>query len=179
MHAIQPQIKLEPISGSDPASGTATDASMSFHTDGVDRSANADRIRMLRERHWTMLWLAIFVIVASFTLQQGEDDAVILPIARIQLPQLCGSRALFNMECPGCGLTRSFLALSKGDIQHSFQLNRVGCLMAFAIVAQIPYRTYALWELKRRMVERIWPTLFGNFLIVALIANWVFKMNGW
>jgi hypothetical protein len=51
--------------------------------------------------------------------------------------------------------------------------------MAFAIVAQIPYRAYALWERKRRTVERIWPTLFGNLLIVALLANWVFKINGW
>jgi hypothetical protein len=179
MHTIQPQIELEPISGFDREMGTAMDTSKSSHANGVERSADADRIRMLRERHWTMLWLAIFVIFASFTLQQGKDDAVILPVVGIQLPQLCGSRALFNVECPGCGLTRSFLALGKGDIQRSFELNRVGCLMAFAIVAQIPYRAYALWELKRKMVERIWPTLFGNLLIVVLVVNWVFKMKGW
>jgi hypothetical protein len=36
-----------------------------------------------------------------------------------QLP--CPSKALFHMECPGCGMQRSFICLLKGDLGNSLQ----------------------------------------------------------
>jgi len=34
----------------------------------------------------------------------------------------CPSKMLFHMDCPGCGLQRSYIALFKGDFALSFQL---------------------------------------------------------
>ena len=34
----------------------------------------------------------------------------------------CPSKQLFHLECPGCGLQRSYIALMKGDLLNSFQL---------------------------------------------------------
>ena len=34
----------------------------------------------------------------------------------------CPSKKIFNLECPGCGMQRSFWALLKGDISESFGL---------------------------------------------------------
>jgi hypothetical protein len=34
----------------------------------------------------------------------------------------CPSKMLFHMDCPGCGLQRSYIALFKGDFAASFQL---------------------------------------------------------
>lgn len=34
----------------------------------------------------------------------------------------CPSKLLFHMDCPGCGLQRSYIALFKGDFAASFYL---------------------------------------------------------
>lgn len=136
------------------------------------------RVHQMRDRHWTMLYVAVFVVCASFYLQLGRLEAVNLAGSSVQLPNLCSSRALFGIECPGCGLTRSFIALAGGDWQQSWQFHRLGWLMALAIISQFPYRVYALAELRHRVVDRRWPTWFGYFLIAALIGNWLLKISG-
>ncbi len=124
-----------------------------------------------------MLGLSLFVVVAAFALQfQGE--ALRLAWTDTALPSIYGSRLLFGVECPGCGLTRSFVALAAGDFQDSLRFNRVGWLLALTVVVQIPYRIFALRELRHRVVERIWPVWFGYFLIAALVGNWLLKVVG-
>src|SRR3989304_5957089 len=72
---------------------------------------DARHIARLRDRHRTMLWLSLAIIAAAFSLQVRESGGVGLGLLpNISLPPLCGSRALFDVECPGCGLTRSFVA---------------------------------------------------------------------
>ena len=145
------------------------------------QSAQEDRseaeTRALLDRHWTMLSLAVFIIVASFALRVRDSASVTLPWLHIELPSLCGSRTLFGVDCPGCGLTRSFIALAAGDVNQSLQYHRLGWLLALAVAAQIPYRTHALWEVRSRIVRRTWPTWFGNFLIAALLINWLWKIS--
>ena len=71
-------------------------------------------------------------------------------------------------------LTRSFVALAAGDASESFRLHRIGWLMALAVVLQVPYRAWGLYELRRGVIaDRAWPTWFGNVLIAALILNWL------
>lgn len=141
------------------------------------------RRAQLLDRHWTMLGISVAVIVLSFALQlnpAGRVRASWLPFD--SLPPLCGSRAIFGFNCPGCGLTRSFVALAAGDFAESFRLHRVGWLMAVAVVLQIPYRLWGLWEVHRGVLaERSWPTWFGRALIAALVLNWLFNMAvaGW
>jgi hypothetical protein len=130
----------------------------------------------LHERHWTMLVISLLVIILSVTLRlnpSGTVGAAWLPIS--SLPPLCGSRALLGVECPGCGLTRSFVALGNGDWRESLRMHRVGWLLAAAVVLQIPYRAYSLWELRRRLPQRSWPNWFGRLLIAALLVNWFAK----
>lgn len=154
---------------------------------GVDSSIRAARPssnyaacrrRELLDRHWTMLAVAIFIIAASFLLSIRGTSEVVLPWPHVKLPEMCGSRAFFGIECPGCGLTRSFIALASGDVAASFHFHRLGWLLALAVVVQIPYRIYALRELRSGIVARRWPAWFGNALIAALIVNWLVKIAG-
>jgi len=141
-------------------------------------AAQLERQRLqLRERHWTMLIISVLVIVLSVTLKlspSGKVGASWLPIP--SLPPMCGSRAIFGVECPGCGLTRSFVALGNGNWAESLRMHRVGWLLAAAVILQVPYRAYSLWELKRRIPQRTWPNWFGRLLIAALLINWLAKM---
>jgi hypothetical protein len=135
-------------------------------------------IRRLRDRHWTMLWLSIFVIAASFALEV-RDSQTVGPIGfpSVSLPETCGCRMLFGIECPGCGLTRSFIALASGDMAESIRFHRLGWFLALAIALQIPYRLFSLWEIRTRIPRRSWPTWYGNVIILMLISNWLLKVT--
>jgi hypothetical protein len=144
--------------------------------DVVEVNSSNVQVRQLRDRHRFMLALAVFVIAVSFCLRFRQGGVLRLPWSSTELPAVCTSRLLFDVECPGCGLTRSFVALASGDFAASFRYHRVGWLLALAILAQVPYRVFALRELRQRVVSRPWLAWFGYLLIAALIANWLLKI---
>lgn len=151
-------------------------------TEPIDKRLIADDAverHQLRDRHRTMLWISIAMIVAAFLLRERSTGQV-GPAGWPQwnLPALCGSRTLFHVECPGCGLTRSFIALAAGDWRASVSANRVGWLVALAVVLQIPYRWYALRELRTRIPTRTWPIWCGYMLIAVLVVNWLLRISG-
>jgi hypothetical protein len=49
-------------------------------------------------------------------------------------------------------------------------------VLALALVLQIPYRLYLLWELRSVVPDRTWPVWFGRGLIALLIGNWVYGL---
>jgi hypothetical protein len=135
------------------------------------------RIRIFRKRQWFMLILSLSVILAAFslkTLNTGKIQVTWLP--QIPIPELCGTRLWFDTSCPGCGLTRSFIALAEGDISTSLQMNRIGWIMALALLAQIPYRIYMLNQPPCDVIDLVWPRWFGIFLITILIGNWLLQV---
>ena len=134
-----------------------------------------------RSRHVSMFWIAVAVLVLSFALRVRADQRVaFLGLNGLPAPEMCGSRKWFDIECPGCGLTRGFIRLASGDWSGAIALNRVAPLLAFAVLAQIPYRLTILlgWPLARRFAESPWPNAFGWVLVVALIGNWLLKLLG-
>lgn len=134
-----------------------------------------------RSRHVNMFWIAVAVLVLSFALRVRADQRVaLIGLSSLPAPEMCGSRAWFGIECPGCGLTRGFIRLASGDWTGAIALNRVAPLLAFAVLAQIPYRLAILfgWPPVRRFAESPWPSAFGWVLIIALIGNWVLKLLG-
>ncbi len=134
-----------------------------------------------RSRHVSMFWIAVAVLVLSFALRVRADQRVaFIGLGGLPAPEMCGSRAWFGIECPGCGLTRGFIRLASGDWSGAIALNRVAPLLAFAVLAQIPYRLAILlgWRPVRRFAESPWPNAFGWVLIMALIGNWLLKVLG-
>lgn len=140
----------------------------------TDEEILESRIRVFQKRQRFMLGLAVFVIIAAFsmrTLDSGKVQIRWLP--QLPIPELCGSRALFGTSCPGCGLTRSFIALADGDIKSSIQLNRIGWFLALTLIAQIPYRIYMMRKPPLSVIDLRWPRWFATFLIALLIGNWL------
>ena len=130
--------------------------------------------RAARERHRFMLIACSIALALSFVLRLDDGGAV--AAKSWSLPPLCGSRALFGIECPGCGLTRSWVALAHGDLQRSLAFHRLGWLMFAAAAAQLVYRPWMIYQLRTKLPAHRWPTWFGYFLIAALFANWMLKM---
>jgi hypothetical protein len=132
------------------------------------------RIRkVLLDRHRSMLVISIVILVLSFALSIRESHVA---WADFDVPVVCSSRAFFGIQCPGCGLTRSFVALADGDLIRSFEFHRVGWFIFLTVACQIPYRWYRLHELRSRVATPSWPSHFGYLLVALLVSNWLWNI---
>ncbi len=121
-----------------------------------------------------MMWLAIAVVAASLLLRVRPDEKVELTFLQgWPAPGLCQSRVWFGWDCPGCGLTRSFIHLAHGDIAASLAVHRVGWLVALLVVLQVPYRLWAVHSADGRPLGQRAPWVIVWLLIGLLVANWV------
>ncbi|HUG92939.1 MAG TPA: DUF2752 domain-containing protein [Planctomycetaceae bacterium] len=137
-------------------------------------STSEDSARRRRTHHRTMLLGAAAAIAGAFALTARSDGRVALwCLPGAPLPHSCASRAVWGADCAGCGLTRSFIYLAKGDLKASWRMHRLGWLMAIAVIGQVPYRLAALRRADGRPLGNWFPRAFGFMLVVLLIGNWI------
>lgn len=120
-----------------------------------------------------MLIASVGILSAACALSDVDGDRVALGGKLV--PPLCASRTIFGINCPGCGLTRSFVRLAHADWNGAWQMHRLGWLLALVTVAQIPYRIIALRYPGRELLGEFFPKFFGYLLIGLLIGNWLLE----
>jgi hypothetical protein len=132
--------------------------------------------RRRRDWHFSVLVGAVAVMVLAAILQVRTDQRVALTgLQGAPIPETCGMRIMFQRDCPGCGLTRSFIHLAHGDWRRSLAIHRVGWLLALVVVAQIPYRLLVM-RYPAYTVSGRWSAILGITLGVALVINWIYKI---
>jgi hypothetical protein len=130
-----------------------------------------------RSRHRTLLVIACVVVVLSVLFRVRDDQRVeIRGLPGIPMPETCWSRSVFHVKCPGCGLTRSLVYLAHGDWRASWEMHRVGFVMALAILAQFPYCLVGLYCKKDYPLGRRFASLVAWTLIALLMGNWLFDV---
>jgi len=119
----------------------------------------------------------VLVIALAAALEVRADQRVALRFCPgVVLPESCPSRSFLQVECAGCGLTRSFVHLAHGDFAASWSAHRLGWLLALAVVFQVPYRIVALRSENDTPLGRSFPGIVGWSLGLALIINWLIKL---
>jgi hypothetical protein len=156
-------------------------ASAPVAVDSISLASNRLRGELWPRR--MILGLCTTVLVLSAVLSLGsEPGEVLLPLINRPLPPLCQMKMLTGRDCPGCGLTRSFIALAHGQWRDSFQFNPAGPLWFAFLAIQIPYQALQLHRISRgkRPLDLSW---WGQGMIysclAALILQWVVRQLGW
>jgi hypothetical protein len=133
--------------------------------------------RRIVQHHRIMLTLACVTVALVCALQELGDGRVALRgCPTLAIPQVCASRALLHVKCPGCGLTRSLIHLAEGDWRASWRCHRLGGLLALLIVLQAPYRVLALREPESARIPPFWQAALGFALIAVLLGNWLVEL---
>jgi hypothetical protein len=130
--------------------------------------------RAMRRHHRDVLIASAVVVLLSFILHVHDGRQVAVSgLPGLPMPQVCASKAWFGIDCPGCGLTRSFILLAHGDFSGAYQMHRLGWLVMSSVLLQFPYRIYALVRRVSYPLGNRLPLCFGCLLIVLLLGNWL------
>jgi hypothetical protein len=131
--------------------------------------------------HAAILALACGVLVLAVVLSVRNSTEVLLPVFGVPLPELCMSKRYLGFDCPGCGLTRCFISLARGDLAAAWQYNPAGLWLFGMLAAQIPFRSLQLLRIRRGLPElttgSLAQWLFG-ILGVLLVGQWLLRLVG-
>jgi Protein of unknown function (DUF2752) len=121
----------------------------------MDTSGNSHN----RTEHLWLLGVAAIAIVGSFVLIPVNNQLLSLKLpcvsSPIILPETCMFRRTFGIPCPGCGLTRSFVAMAHGRFLSALRFNTMGPIIFVFCVLQIPYRIAAYTDLSQFRTLRL------------------------
>ncbi len=127
---------------------------------------------------WIQLLFAAGIILLSLLLKPGNSQDDRVTIFGYKTPVLCLHRLLFNRNCAGCGLTRSFVSFAHGDIEGSYKFHKLGIPLFILVFLQIPIRAYLLKTGSAgytNFVKKLicYPAVAAA---IALIVNWFIFM---
>ena len=129
---------------------------------------------------WVFLLMATVVIVMSFLMNVVGTDQVYLPGLNLPLPESCGSRLMFGIDCPACGLTRAFISISHGKFLNAWLFNPASFLTYLFVAVQIPWQLFQLHRLKNNKprIDQQWIYYLPTAVFVALILQWLVRLVG-
>lgn len=91
---------------------------------------------------WMLGLGSLLILILAFVFDLDPDANV--ASAGQTLPSICWFRNMTGLDCPGCGLTRGFVALAEGQLVAAWNFNPASLLWFAVIAAQIPWRAYRL-----------------------------------
>jgi hypothetical protein len=143
------------------------------HQPSATQTARNDRML-----HLVLLFLSASILLAAFCLSASETT-VVVPFLNRPLPEICMLRRMTGLSCPGCGLTRCFIALAHGDLASAWSFNPAGLWLFAIVAAQLPWRTYQLWRIAHGQRELAFLGLGQIALavfIVLLLGQWLLRL---
>lgn len=90
------------------------------------------------------------LVLLAFLTQPTQEQ---LFLFGYPIPPLCAFRNLFDVQCLGCGVSRSWSFLAHGQVGRAFDVNMLGPFIFALAVSQIPYRLYKVMRDVRRFVR--------------------------
>lgn len=121
---------------------------------------------------------AIFLAVIGLTWLLHLDSEGGVQLLNLKLPDLCLFHALTGLDCPGCGITRSFIALLHLDFARAFSFNWAGPLVFLLLACHLSARllgiinpTKADCLLRSKALEG-----YLKFVVIALLFAWAVKI---
>ena len=92
------------------------------------------------------------------------------------LGALCWLHAAFGIDCPMCGMTRSFVALAHGDLGAAFRFHPAGPLLFVAMVVLVAAVAVSAVRRTRPLVERKRFLFAFQAVVFTCIAMGVLKL---
>lgn len=83
----------------------------------------------------------------------------------------CLNKKMFGIDCPGCGMQRSVVLVSKGEFQNAFTIYPAVYTTLLFMIA-----VFFHFLLKKKITSKILLTL-GILNVTIMVVSYVLKMN--
>ena len=92
---------------------------------------------------------------------------------------LCGVRTFLGFECPGCGLTMSFVELMHGKIRSSINAHPLGIVIMLWMIYMFARAvlTLILGRIPKPLLTQKQRDIALYAFLVALIGQWLIKLG--
>ncbi|MEC8389611.1 MAG: DUF2752 domain-containing protein [Planctomycetota bacterium] len=142
------------------------------------RELFGDGGRRLLVYHGLVAALCVVVVFFSVTMRSTGDQHVFLPGMSVPLPELCMTKTVLGIPCPGCGMTRGFISIAHGQWTRAWAFNPVSFLVFALVVGQIPWRFVQVMRILKKQTELNANVFFVPVLVMVLLlfAQWLIKM---
>jgi len=132
------------------------------------------------ERTLAPIYLAIglFALLSPWVFSPAGDG---LSIMGVITPDVCGMKSLFGIPCPGCGMTRSWVYASRGDLLTGARFNIAGVLLWFwalwvGLVGAVRIGTRDPNRLK--VSDKLLFGWLGTYVSVFWLLPWIARLFG-
>lgn len=85
----------------------------------------------------------------------------------------CFYRDNFGVECPSCGLTRSFISIEDLNFKQAFNYNRIGLFVYILLLGVLILNILGIRESKVTGQFGKFLAVYGFLICIALVVNWV------
>ena len=127
---------------------------------------------------WLIGSLSCLALAACLTV--GENRRVYLPGWSQPIPETCVTYIRLGLDCPGCGLTRTFVHMAHAQFAEAWRLSPVGTFVFLFACLQIPFGTAQLiFRSRGRWTEAwgMWNDWGTACLIAALVLQWLARLS--
>lgn len=93
-----------------------------------------------------------------------------------RLPHFCLFQKIFGIPCPGCGITRSLIAISELNFVSSWHYNPVGMFILLFIFIQIPLRIFAMTFKNMEGLMCLFSKILNCLIVSSLLLVWIVRV---
>ena len=127
--------------------------------------------------HAFILIGSLGILIAAGMMRTNGTSAVRLRGVSFDLPEFCFAKRSFGITCPGCGLTRSTISMTRGNVIEAFHYNPMGPIIFTLIVAQLPFRIWAISRMRRgQTCDFPFANGLAVIVVTGLILQWIIRL---
>ena len=120
--------------------------------------------------HVNVLFTSVLLVLVPLTIPSLIETITFIP-------HICLSKSVLGVDCPGCGITRSFRAIFMMNFQHSWTLNPLAPPIFLFLLLQIPLRSIALSFPDTRIFISLISKRLSETLAVSIILYWMMNFR--
>ena len=130
-----------------------------------------ERINPIPHHLFHVIFFSVVLMFAAFSsVHFGK-----VTLLGYTIPSLCMFHNFTGLDCPGCGITRSFIYALHGQWHNSYLMHLWGIPLAAIVAFQIPYH---IWRAAGGHTPKFHPNftrLLRVFVIISILLPWAIK----
>jgi len=111
----------------------------------------------------------IFTAALILTPSGNSQSELLIAGTSVRVPDLCQFKQIFGRNCPGCGMTRSFVYSARLQLADAWSIQPIGTLLAIVLAASVPLRAWQIARLRRGQIVPS-TTKIEVYVAIALVG---------